>query len=406
MLKTAVTVGAVVVVGGLLTIVAADTTTMSSADAAHIAALAAGAATLGALGGAIAMRLARRRSIGTQGAIAALAAMMSVVLGVVAAAQDMFVTEEDLGTLFVILTASATVAVVTSILVGNHFGRAGAALLVSARQIGDGASELTPPGALPRELARVHDELTRSAARLDAARVRERSLDASRRELVAWVSHDLRTPLAGIKALTEALEDGIVTDSDEVSRYHRALRIETDRLAELVDDLFELSRTQAGVLRLEFERVSLRDLVSDAISSAAPVAAAKGVALQGHIAGQAPELPAATREVLRALRNVLENAIRHTPSDGTITVVGGTERDCAYIAVQDSGGGIDEHDLPRVFDVAFRGDQARSPGNGAGLGLAIARGLVEAHHGDISVSNVNGGARFTLRLPLEQVEVH
>ncbi len=123
MLKTAVTVGAVVVVGGLLTIVAADTTTMSSADAAHIAALAAGAATLGALGGAIAMRLARRRSIGTQGAIAALAAMMSVVLGVVAAAQDMFVTEEDLGTLFVILTASATVAVVTSILVGNHFGQ-------------------------------------------------------------------------------------------------------------------------------------------------------------------------------------------------------------------------------------------------------------------------------------------
>ena len=109
---------------------------------------------------------------------------------------------------------------------------------------------------------------------------------------------------------------------------------------------------------------------------------------------------------MRALRNVLENAIRHTPSDGTITVVAGTERDCAYIAVQDSGGGIDERDLPRVFDVAFRGDQARSPGDGAGLGLAIARGLVEAHHGDISVSNVNGGARFTLRLPLEQVEVH
>ena len=298
-LKTVVTVGVVVVVGGLVTIVVADTTTMSGGDAAHIAALAAGAATLGALGGAIAMRLARRRSIGTQGAIAALAALVSVVLGVVAAAQDMFVTEEDLGTLFVILTASATVAVVTAILVGNHLGRAGAALLVSARQIGDGDSELTPPGDLPRELARVHDELTKSASRLDAARVRERSLDASRRELVAWVSHDLRTPLAGIKALAEALEDGMVSDAAEVSRYHTALRVETDRLAELVDDLFELSRTQAGVLHLEFERVSLGDLISDAISSAAPVAAAKGVLLEGRIAGHAPELPAATREVLR-----------------------------------------------------------------------------------------------------------
>ena len=405
-MKTSLATGAIVVVGGLITVAVADTTTMSGSDAAHIAVLAAGAATVGALGGAIAMRLARRRSIGTQGAIAALAALVSVVIGVVAAAQDMFVAEEDLGALFVILTASATVAVVTAVLVGGHFGRAGAALLVSARQVGDGESELTPPGQLPRELARVHNELTRSAARLTAARVRERSLESSRRELVAWVSHDLRTPLAGIKALAEALEDGIVIDPLEVAGYHTALRVEADRLSELIDDLFELSRTQAGVLRLEFERVSLGDLVSDAIASAAPVAAAKGVLLEGHIAGEAPDLPAATREVLRALRNVLENAIRHTPSDGTITVVAGTEHDCAYIAVQDSGGGIDESDLSRVFDVAFRGDQARSPGDGAGLGLAIARGLVEAHHGDISVSNVNGGARFTLRLPLEQLEVH
>ena len=126
--------------------------------------------------------------------------------------------------------------------------------------------------------------------------------------------------------------------------------------------------------------------------------------LEGRVAGRAPELPAATREVLRALRNVLENAIRHTPSDGTVIVVAGTDDDRAYISVQDSGGGIDDDDLPRVFDVGFRGDDARTPGDGAGLGLAIARGLVEAHHGDISVRNENGGARFTLRLPLDKLD--
>jgi signal transduction histidine kinase len=404
-LTTAVTIGIIIVAGGLLTIVVAGTTTMSTADAIDLAAIAAGAATVGAIGGAIAIRLARRRSIGVQGAIAALAAMVSVVIGVFAAAQTMFVNDEDLGALLVILTAAATVAAVTAVFVGRHLGRAGAALLESAREIGDGATELTPPGDLPHELARVHDELTTSAARLADARARERSLETSRRELVAWVSHDLRTPLAGIKALAEALEDGIVTDPEAVARYHTALRVESDRLSELVDDLFELSRTQAGVLRLEFENVSLGDLVSDALASAAPLAAAKGVLLEGHVAGRSPELPAAIREVLRALRNVLENAIRHTPSDGTVTVVAGTDDDRAYISVQDSGGGIDDDDLPRVFDVAFRGDDARTPGNGAGLGLAIARGIVEAHHGDISVRNENDGARFTLRLPLETLDV-
>jgi signal transduction histidine kinase len=155
------------------------------------------------------------------------------------------------------------------------------------------------------------------------------------------------------------------------------------------------------VLQLQLQRVSLGDLVSDALAGASPVAAAKGVRLEGHLDGRPAELEVSTSEVLRALRNILENAIRHTPSDGSVTVEAGSDDAGAYVSVIDTGGGISERDLPRIFEVAFRGDAARTPGDaGAGLGLAIARGFVEAHRGDITVRNENGGCRFTVHLPL------
>jgi signal transduction histidine kinase len=157
------------------------------------------------------------------------------------------------------------------------------------------------------------------------------------------------------------------------------------------------------VLDLHIERVSLGDLVSDALAGASPVAAAKGVHLEGRLDGPPAELEVSASEVLRALRNILENAIRHTPNDGTVTVEAGHDDALAYVSVVDTGGGIAEPDLARVFDVAFRGDAARTPGDaGAGLGLAIARGFVEAHAGDITVRNENSGCRFTVRLPLPE----
>jgi signal transduction histidine kinase len=386
--------------GTVVTVLAAAFTAMSSADAVELALLAAGAAAAGALGGAIALLFARGRAIATQSAIAAVVALVSVVIGVFAAAQSMFLNDDDLGALTVILAASSTVSAVAAVFVGARVGEASDALVESARRMGEGATDLGTPGNLPYELARLHDELTRSALRLEDARSRERALERSRRELVAWVSHDLRTPLAGIRAIAEALEDGIVTDEASVAHYHAMLRVEADRLSGLVDDLFELSRTQAGVLHLDVEPVALGDLVSDALASATPLATAKGVHLEGRVTGTAPEIPVATSELLRALRNILENAIRHTPSDGTVTIEAGVERDRAYVTVLDSGGGINPGDLPRVFDVGFRGDRARTPGEGSGLGLAIARGLVEAQQGDITVSNLDAGACFTLYLPL------
>jgi signal transduction histidine kinase len=253
----------------------------------------------------------------------------------------------------------------------------------------------------PRELLELAEELQAAAGRLDEAKTKERALEAARRELVAWVSHDLRTPLAGIRAMTEALEDGIVDDPDTVARYHRSLRRETDRLAEMVDDLFELSRIHAGALTLKMEQVSLADLISDSVSAADPIARAKGVTLEGRVAS-APPLDLSVPEMSRALRNLLENAIRHTPADGTVSVEMGVSNGRAVVSISDQCGGIPEEQIVRVFDTGFRGEAARSPGDEprAGLGLAIARGIVEAHRGEVSVENAGAGCRFTLRLPI------
>jgi signal transduction histidine kinase len=390
------------VVGGAATFAVAEATAMSSSEAAELSGIAAAAAVAAALIGASVTHALRGRSFVAQIASASLVALFAAVIGVWAAARAMFVSDQELGALAVILVAATTVAAMAAVFMGRRIGGAIETLLGDVRTIGDGAPKLhATRERLPVELARVRDELERSTTRLEELRQRERALDESRRELIAWVSHDLRTPLAGIRALAEALEDRVVNDPEMVARYHTALRVESDRLSALVDDLFELSRTQAGVLRLEFERVSLRDLVSDALASAAPVAAAKGVHLEGRVVDPAPDLPASTPEVLRALRNILENAVRHTPADGTVTVEAGAQQDSAYVTIVDTGGGIPPADLAYVFDVAFRGEQARTPGAGAGLGLAIARGLVEAHRGQVSVCNDNGGARFTVSLPLE-----
>lgn len=375
---------------------------MTRAHALELVALAAATAAVAGCVGAVALYVVRRRGVAVQVIVVALSAVVAVGVGTRLAAQAMLVDSDDVAVLDAALVSAGAVAVLVAFLLGRRVGRASAALLDAAQRVGRGEHADAGSTDAPRELARLARQLDETSASLREARSRERALDRSRRELVAWVSHDLRTPLAGIRAIVEALEDGVVTEPETVRRYHRTLREEADHLTGLVDDLFELSRAQAGVLQLELDRVSLGDVVSDALAGAGPVAAAKGVHLVGRLDGPAPELTASAPELLRVLRNILENAIRHTPADGTVLVEAGADGERAFVSVHDSGGGIPEEHLPRVFDVAFSGDPARSSGRG-GLGLAIARSLVEAHDGDIMVENANGGARFTVLLPLRPV---
>jgi signal transduction histidine kinase len=200
--------------------------------------------------------------------------------------------------------------------------------------------------------------------------------------------------------MVEALDDGVVHEPDEVWRYHLQLMTEADRLARLVDDLFELSRIEAGTLAVSVERVALGELVSDALASAAVMAGAKGVRMDGRLTGRPPDVAGSAPELARVVRNLLDNAIRHTPPGGRVEVAVGSGNEYAEVSVLDGCGGIPAHDLDRVFDLAYRGDAARTPGTtgGTGLGLAIARGLVDVFDGDIAVRNEPGGCRFTVRL--------
>lgn len=237
------------------------------------------------------------------------------------------------------------------------------------------------------------------------ARARERAAEASRRDLIAWISHDLRTPLAGIRAMTEALADGVVSAPDDVHEYVQGIDREARRLSGLVDDLFELSRITAGVMQLSLSAVALDKVVGEAMDAERAVAERKRVRLEASGSGR-PVVLGSDPELARIVRNLLSNAIRHTPSDGAVAVAFGAEGEEAWLRVQDACGGIPEPELARVFDVAYRSNSARTPqvapGQpvGAGLGLAIARGLVEAHAGRIEARNHGPGCRFEIRLPL------
>jgi signal transduction histidine kinase len=313
-----------------------------------------------AVPGAFVLRRLRRRSVTVCVCVLLAIAVLAVLAGVVGAARAMFITYHDLEALLVIVLVAGTV----SLGMGLWLGRRLAADAVWASQV----------------------------------RARERQVERSRRELVAWVSHDLRTPLAGLRAMAEALEDGVVDDPVTVVDYHRRIRVEVDGMTRLVDDLFELSRISAGTLRLSLDAVFLGDVVSDAVASAGPVAQARRVRLVAS-GGAWPTVRGSEPELSRVVANLLRNAIRHTPADGTVRVSGGRDAGAAWLAVSDTCGGIPAADLPRVFDIAFRGEAARTPGGGGGLGLAIVKGLVTAHHGEVSVANVNGGCQFTVRIP-------
>ena len=300
-----------------------------------------------------------------------------------------------------LMAIAGLAGLIVALVVGRRLVKASRAISDAVQGVGESGVYIAPKQTLPAELAELSDALSVAYERLAQARSRERALEASPRELVAWVSHDLRTPLAGLRAMAEALEDQVVIDPREVSQYHTQIRREVDRLTLMIDDLFELSRIHAGALRLSRHMVGLEDLVTEVVASAEPVARSKGVRLTGAAVRGMPVF-IDTAEMGRALRNLVTNAIRHTPSDGVVDVLAEMQGGMACISVSDACGGIPPEDLPRVFDVAFRGESARTPGpqEGAGLGLSIARGIVEAHSGQIAVRNAGPGCQFLVRLPL------
>ncbi len=374
-------------------------------DSMQLVAISGGAALVTGLLGAGLLFGLRGHSFTAQVSVVALTSSAAVVAGAVAAGNAMFLSDHDLRALIVVVAVGAVVGVVTGLLLGQQVGAASRTLGIAAQKITDPTVSLQGRTPTIREFAALADELQRTAAELEASRERERATEQARRDLVSWVSHDLRTPLAGIRAICELLEDDIVDDPDEIMGYYATLRRESDKLAALVDDLFEVSKINAGSLHLEFEPVNLGDLVSDTLAAVSPVAGKRGIRVYGRVTDPTAQIDASPPELARILRNLVTNAVRESRDGGAVlveagvTTIGGERQ--GFLAVQDTCGGIPEDVLPRVFEAAYRGSSARTPRDdgGAGLGLAIVHGLVEAHGGDISVGNVAEGCRFFVRLP-------
>jgi signal transduction histidine kinase len=217
---------------------------------------------------------------------------------------------------------------------------------------------------------------------------------------VSWVSHDLRTPLAGLRAIAEALEDGVV---DDPAMYYKCIHDAVARLSTMVDDLFDLSRIQAGGVRQATERVPLADLASDVVAALEPLAVASHVSLHASVEAT-PSILGSNHELNRALTNLLANAVRHTHDNGRVEVRVAVVNGQAELSVQDECGGIDARDLERIFEVGYRASTARSVDGpnpaGAGLGLAITKGIVDAYKGTVDVANSGPGCVFRVRLPL------
>ncbi len=314
-------------------------------------------------------------------------------------AQLMMVSKHDLSVVMLLVVFAAGTAVALAVVLASGSTRAVDRLVAGARRLGDGEldSRIGDLAAGPEldELARSMDD---AAERLQTARVREQRAEQMRRDLIVAVSHDLRTPLASLRAMAEAIDDGVVEDAPTVRRYAGEMRRSVEQLVEMVEDLFELTQLDAGAIRAETERASLEEVVRSAVSAIEPTAELKGLTVVTDLAGA--EGMSCSPRLVRVLQNLLVNAIRHTPADGTVRVEATRSDRGLVVAVEDTGEGIADADLPRVFEPFFRADPART-GGGSGLGLALAQRIVQAMGGSIAAERrpAHSGARFAVELP-------
>jgi signal transduction histidine kinase len=339
----------------------------------------------------------RRAKVARQGALTAAVTAAVALAGLWAVSAQMLVSSHDLAVVLASLPVAAGAGVAYGVATARQVAADLEALAATARRLEAGDLNARARVQGTAEIALIAETLNAAAARLAEARERERRLEQERRDLIAWASHDLRTPLASLRALAEALADDLAPDEATRRRYLAGLTANVERLSGLVDDLFELSAIQAGAVTLQLEPTSLPELATEVIDRFEPEAAAAGVRLECQADGGRPVL-AGRDQLGRVLANLVANGIRHTPRGGRLQVAVADGDGTAILRVRDACGGIPEADLPRVFDQLWRGDPARST-KGAGLGLAIARGLIEAHGGAIGVANVPGGCEFTVRLP-------
>lgn len=315
--------------------------------------------------------------------------------------QLMFVSRHDFLLLGLLLIFAGLLSASFGFLLASNMTRSLNRLQAGTRQLAQGDFSARVSVQENDELAGVAEAFNMMANELEQAFARQRAMEHARRDLIAAVSHDLRTPITSIRAMVEALADGVVTEPAAVQRYYANIRAQTENLSTLITDLFELSKLEAESPQLRLEPVNLNDLLSDVIESTQAQARAKGITLSGQFSQNLPLVNAEFIKIQRVVTNLVQNAVRHTPAHGTIELSARPVAEGVQVSISDTGEGIAPDDLPYVFDQFFRGEKSRSrETGGAGLGLTIAQRIVAAHQGRIWVeSSPATGTSFSFVLP-------
>lgn len=316
----------------------------------------------------------------------------------------MFINSHDRTLATILLIFATCIAMVLGYFLSAAFADKINALRAAARAIAAGQfnTRIRVPGR--DEVTELAESFNNMAAQLESAAAMRQEAEQMRRNLIAWVGHDLRTPLTSVRAMIEALADDMVDDPATAARYLRTAKRDIHALSLLIDNLFEMAQIDAGGLHLDRQPNSLSDLISDTMESFHSLIEEKGIKLQGQATPDVDPVTMDARLIGRVLTNLISNAIRHTPSGGTIGVYARSVNGGVEVSVRDSGEGIRPEDLPHIFEQFYRGEKSRSRATGgAGLGLAIVKSFVEAHQGAIRAeSKVGEGTRFTFFLPKQQ----
>ncbi len=330
-----------------------------------------------------------------------LLAGLLVFLNVWVIAKWMFASQHDLVLATILLVFASGIASIAGFFLSTALTDRIVLLNRAADEIAGGRLGTRVEVVGKDEMAQLTQAFNSMADRLETANREQREAEMMRRDLIAWVGHDLRTPLSSIRAVLEALADGVVDDPETVQRYLRTAQQDIRSLSHLIDELFEMSQLDAGGLKMDLHPNSLGDLISDTIESFSELAGRLQVTLEGATRPGLDPVKMDAPRIGRVLTNLVGNALRHTPAGGQVSVTAERLAGQVQVKVHDTGEGIRPEDLEHIFERFYRAEKSRSRATGgAGLGLAIAKGIVEAHGGSIQVESMpEQGSTFIISLP-------
>ncbi|HUV27800.1 MAG TPA: HAMP domain-containing sensor histidine kinase [Anaerolineales bacterium] len=315
-------------------------------------------------------------------------------------ARLMFADQHDLLLGTVLLIFAGAIAMALGYLLSSSFRDRIRSIDEAAKKIASGNLSSRVPIEGRDELADLAQTFNHMASQLEEAAEQRKELETLRKELIAWIGHDLQTPLTSISAIIEALADGMVQDQETEHRYFETAKKNISALSHLIDDMFQMAQIDAGGLELNYESVSISDLISDCLESYTEIAKRKEIILRGRVSPDIGEVEIDARRINRVLTNLIDNTLHHTQDRGLVEVIASQTIQEIIVIVEDNGVGISTTDLPHIFEQFYRGNSSQpSVKRRTGLGLAISKGIIDAHGGEISVTSQPGHTRFTFTIP-------